>query len=75
MKKVFSILALCLLAGCADKAGQAQGCADKFLDSFLKNDLEGAVQMCSESFSPEFGRSVEDFRNLSQQEKEIVQEQ
>lgn len=75
MKKVFSILALCLLAGCADKAGQAQGCADKFLDAFLKNDLEGATQLCSESFSPEFGRAIEDFNKLSQQEKEMVQEQ
>lgn len=75
MKKVFSILAVCLLASCADKASQAQGCADKFLDAFLKNDLEGAAQLCSESFKPEFSRSVEDFRNLPQQVKEMVQEQ
>ena len=75
MKKVFSILALCLLAGCADKAGQAQGCADKFLDSYLKNDFEGALQQCSEVFRPEFGKTIDDFRNLPQQIREMLQEQ
>ena len=76
MKKVLSIWALCLrAAGCTEKAGQAQGCADKFLDSFLKNDLDGAVQLCSGNLSPEFSKAIEDFNNLSQQEKEMVQEQ
>lgn len=75
MKKVFSILAVCLLAGCADKAGQAQECAEKFLAAFLKNDFEGATQMCSDGFGKEFSRTVEDFRKLPQQEKEMVQEQ
>lgn len=75
MKRVFSILALCILAGCADKAGQAQGCADKFLDSYLKNDFEGAAQQCSDGFRQEFNKTIEDFRNLSPQVKEMLQEQ
>jgi hypothetical protein len=75
MKKVFSVLALALLAGCAGKADKAQGCAGKFLDAFLKNDFEGATQLCSESFRPEFSRTIEDFRNLPEQVSEMVQEQ
>ena len=75
MKKVFSILTLCLLAGCADKAGEAQECAGRFLDAYLKNDFEGAVQQCSEKFGEDFGRTVEDFRNLPQNIKEMLQEQ
>ena len=75
MKKVFSILALCLLAGCADKAGQAQDCAEKFLGSYLKNDFEGAAQLCSEGFKPEFSMAIEDFKTLSPQIKEMLQEQ
>ncbi len=75
MKRVFSILAMCLLAGCAGKADRAQGCAGKFLDAFLKNDFEVATQLCSDGFRPEFSRTIEDFRNLPQQVKEMVQQQ
>ena len=75
MKKAFSILALCLLAGCANKADQAQNCAGKFLGAFLGNDFDGATQLCSESFKPEFGKTMDNFRNLNSQVKEMIQEQ
>ena len=75
MKKVFSILALCLLAGCANKADQAQSCADKFLEAFLGNDFDAATQLCSEDFKPEFGKTISNFRNLNGQVRQMLQEQ
>ena len=41
----------------------------------MKNDLEGAALQCSEAFRPEFGKAIEDFRNLPDRVKEMLQEQ
>lgn len=75
MKKGLFILAMCVLAGCANKEEQAQMAAGAFLEAFIANDFQAATQMCSENFKEEFEKSVSDFENLPDQVKQMLKEQ
>lgn len=72
MKKIFLALALCAAVSCSNKANQAQECAQNFLDAFLANDFETAVESCSENFRPGFSATIDNFRNLDESIKEII---
>ena len=74
MKKVLFILALCVMAGCSNKANKAQKAAEEFLDAFLQNDYKTATQLCSEQFGQEFEKSITDFENLNNPIKEMIKE-
>ena len=75
MRKGLFILAICMFAGCANKADQAQKVAGSFLEAFIANDFKGATQMCSDNFKEEFGKTVADFENLPDQVKQMLKEQ
>lgn len=72
MKKILAILAVSLLAGCADKGKQAAENAHNFLDAFLANDYDKAAQMCTDDFRSEFNVVVKDFRELDDNMKELL---
>ena len=75
MRKGLFILAMCVLAGCANKADKAQKAASEFLDAFIANDFQSATHMCSDNFREEFGKTVSDFENLPDQVKQMLKEQ
>lgn len=72
MKKVLFIFAMCVLAGCANKADNAQKAAEEFLGAFLQNDFKKASQLCSDEFQQEFGRTIKDFENLDNSVKQMI---
>lgn len=74
MKKVLFIFAMCVLAGCANKADKAQNTAEEFLDAFLQNDYKRATQLCSSEFQQVFGETIKDFENLQDPVKEMIKE-
>ena len=75
MKKFLFVLAVCVLGGCVNKAQQAQETAQGFLDAFLANDFKAAAAFCSDDFSVDFGKAIEDFEKLDSPVKEMVVEQ
>lgn len=75
MKRLFILLAVCILAGCTDKTKQAQECAQGFLDAFLANDFSNASAFCSEDFSADFKKAIDDFENLDDSVKMMLQQQ
>lgn len=75
MKKVLFIFAMCVLAGCSNKANKAQKAAEEFLDAFLQNDYKRATGLCSVQFQQEFGKSITDFESLNDPVKEMIKEQ
>ena len=58
MKKVLFIFAICILAGCANKADKAQKAAEQFLDAYITNDFTAATELCSEDFKELFGKTI-----------------
>lgn len=75
MKKLFIVLAVCILSGCTNKTQQAQDCAQGFLDAFIANDFNGAAVFCSDDFNVDFNRAMEDFNKLEDSVKIMIQEQ
>lgn len=75
MKKLLIGLAVCILAGCANKTQQAQESAQGFLDAFLTNDFEKAALFCSEEFNDDFSQATEDFNKLDDSVKNMLKEQ
>ena len=75
MKKLLFIFAICILAGCANKADKAQKAAEQFLDAYITNDFTAATELCSEDFKELFGKTIKDFESLDPQIKEMLKEQ
>jgi hypothetical protein len=75
MKKLLSVLAVCILCGCANKTQQAQDCAQGFLDAFLANDFNAAAAFCSEDFNVDFSKAMADFDKLDTSVKTMLVEQ
>lgn len=72
MKKLLLVIAVTLAVGCTNKTNQAQECAQHFLDSFLANEYDSAVKYCAPEFEEEFLKAVDDYRNLSEEIKNMV---
>ncbi len=72
MKKLLLVIAVTLAVGCTNKTNQAQECAQQFLDSFLANEYDSAVMYCAPEFEEEFLKAVDDYRNLSEEIKNMV---
>lgn len=72
MKKLLLGIAVTFAVGCTNKTNQAQDCAQQFLDAFLANEYEIAAKHCSPEFEQEFSKAVDDYRNLSDDIKNMV---
>ena len=75
MKKLLLVVAVTLAVGCTNKANQAQECAQQFLDAFLANEYDAAAKLCSEDFQVDFIKATDDYRNLSDDVKQLLVEQ
>ena len=75
MKKLLLVVAVTLAVGCTNKANQAQECAQQFLDAFLANEYDAAAKLCSEDFQVDVIKATDDYRNLSDDVKQLLVEQ
>ena len=75
MKRLLTIVAVCLLASCTGKADKAQSCAQGFLDAFLSNDFNSAASYCTDDFNIDFNQAMEDFSKLDDSVKILLKEQ
>lgn len=77
MKKISIALVACLAisAGCTNRQVQAEVSAQGFLDAFLANDYDKALQMCSEDFKGHFSKAVSGFRDLDSDIQKLLFEQ
>ena len=72
MKKMLFVLAACLAAGCTNAEKQAQDSASMFLDAFLSNDYEKAVDCCSEELKDKLQAATGSFSSLDSNIKELL---
>lgn len=72
MKKLLLVIAATLAIGCSNKTNQAQECAQQFLDAFLANEYDVAAKYCEPEFEKEFSKALDDYRNLSDEIKNMV---
>lgn len=68
-------MAICVLAGCANKVDKAQNCAQGFLDAFLSNNFNASAAFCSDDFNVDFNQAMEDFDKLDDSIKILLKEQ